>query len=257
MNCDEVAALLGAEVDGEIDALRSHALRKHAAGCAVCGPRLESSIASQRRVRRELPYHLAPPALRSRLAADMRSQGPVQSASPVRRWYWFGGGVLAGGMAAGLVWVASAVWVQAGFGEDLPTRLVGLHTRATLGNHLIEVASSDRHTVKPWISARLDYTIPVVDASGAGFALMGARVDRLDGKPVAVLVYRHRLHVVDVFVRPAVGGASDGGFMVRGFNVAMAHGAAMQWLATSDLNAAELGSFVTALAQGRLAPAGD
>lgn len=257
MNCDEVAALLGAEVDGEIDALRSHALRKHAASCTVCGPRLESGIESQRRVRRELPYHLAPPALRARLVADLRSQGPAQSAAPVRRWHWFGGGVLAGAMAAGLVWAASAVWVQAGFGEDLPTRLVGLHTRATLGNHLIEVASSDRHTVKPWLSARLDYTIPVIDAAAAGFALMGARIDRLDGKPVAVLVYRRRLHIVDVFVRPEVGVAPASGSTVRGFNVAQAHGAAMQWLAASDLNADELASFVTALAQGRLAPAGD
>ena len=256
MNCDEVAALLGAEVDGEVDALRSHALRKHAAGCTVCGPRREAMAETQRRLRSELPYHAAPPALRARLAAELGGHSPSRAA-PVRRWHWFGRGMLAGGLAAGLVWMATTAWLQGNFGEDLPTRLVGLHTRATLGNHLIEVASSDRHTVKPWLSARLDYTIPVVDAAGAGYGLMGARIDRLDGRPVAVLVYRHRLHVIDVFVRPDGGSASAASSTVRGFNVAQANGAAMQWLATSDLNADELAAFVAALAQGRLNPAGD
>lgn len=257
MNCDEVAALAGAAVDGEVDALRSHALRKHAAGCAVCTSRIETIAETQRRARSELPYHVAPATLRARLAADLRSGNPVHPASPMRRWHWFGGGLLTGGLVAGLFWLAGPRLLESGFGEDLPTRLVGLHTRATLGNHLIEVASSDRHTVKPWLSARLDYTIPVVDAGSAGFALMGARIDRLDGKAVAVLVYRRRLHVVDVYVRPEVVAAPAVVTTVRGFNVAQVNGAAMQWLAASDLNAEELASFVTALAQGKLATTGD
>ena len=257
MNCDEVAALAGADVDGEVDALRSHALRKHVAGCPVCMPRLEAMIETKRRVRSDLPYHLAPPSLQARVAAELRRPNPLHVGLPARRWPWFGGGILTGGVAAGFIWLAGSGFIQVFFVEDLPTRLIGLHTRATLENHLIDVASSDRHTVKPWLSARLDYAIPVVDATSAGFALMGARIDHLDGKPVAVLVYRHRLHVIDVYVRPEPAVASAASGTVRGFNVAQAHGAGMQWLGASDLNAPELASFVTALAQGKLVPSGD
>lgn len=257
MNCDEVAALLCADVDGEVDALRSHALRRHAAACALCGPRLEVMLDTSRRLRQELPYHVAPAALRARVVADLHRHGP-SPAAPARRWHWFGGGMLAGGLLVGLIWLAGAALLQGDLGDDLPTRLVGLHTRATLGNHLIEVASSDRHTVKPWLSARLDYTIPVVDAAAAGFVLVGARIDRLDGRPVAVLVYRHRQHLIDVFVRPEVDAASGPARRtIRGFNVAQARGAEMQWLATSDLNGNELAEFVAGLAQGRYQPASD
>jgi len=253
MNCDEVAALLGADADGEVDALRSHALRKHAAACAVCGPRLEALAQTRRCLRAELPYHAAPAALRERVTAALPAREP--SSARRWRWRWFGAGSVAGGLVASLLWFGGTLWSQGGFGADLPTRLVGLHTRATLGQHLIEVASSDRHTVKPWLSARLDYTIPVVDAADAGFPLAGARIDRLDGRPVAVLVYRHRLHVIDVVVRPEADGAPDTlARTVRGFNVAAARGAAMEWLAISDLNGSELAAFVAALAQGRPIP---
>jgi anti-sigma factor RsiW len=256
MNCDEVGALLAADVDGEIDALRSHALRKHVAGGPACEQRAGALRALKQGLRAELPYYRAPANLRERVAIGLRARVPTM-VRPARGWRWFSAGALIGGLTAALLWFASSLWQQGGFGEDLPTRLVGLHTRATLGHQLIEVASSDRHTVKPWLSARLDYAIPVLDAADAGFVLLGARIDRLDGRPVAVLVYRHGHHIIDVHVRPLAADAPPVGVsVVRGFTVAAAQGAQMSWLATSDLNAAELTAFVTALANGRLDTAG-
>jgi anti-sigma factor RsiW len=258
MNCDEAATLLAADVDGEVDRLRSHALHKHAAGCAACTRRREALLETRRQLRAQLPYHAAPAALRARMM-DEHATPFARLRVPDPRGRWFGGGVLAGGLAAGLVWLASTAWLQAGFGsEDLSAHLVGMHTRATLGNHLIEVASSDRHTVRPWLSARLDYAVPVADWAKAGFALAGARIDHLDGRPVAALVYRHRDHVIDVVVRPAAAGAALPALRsVRGFNVAAAHGAEMEWLAASDLNGAELAVFVQGLARGDVVPAAD
>jgi anti-sigma factor RsiW len=261
MNCDEAAILLAADADGEVDSLRSHALRKHVAGCAVCGPKAAAAQELKQRLRAELPYHAAPAALRARLLAEHAAPPPSPRAPaprPELRWRWFGGGVLAGGVTAGLVWAASVAWLHPGWGNDLSAQVVGLHTRATLGNHLIEVASADRHTVKPWLSARLDYAIPVADWAAAGFALAGARIDRLDGRPVAVLVYRHRAHVIDVFVRPAAAAAAlPAVHTVRGFNVALARGAEMEWLATSDLNGADLSAFAQGLARGQVSPAAE
>jgi anti-sigma factor RsiW len=267
MNCEEATALLAADVDGEVDGLRSHAVRKHAAGCETCRPRLDGLLELQRQLRCEIPYHAAPATLRARLVAEASVAEPHQDRAvpmsartstpmpaPDRRWRWFGGGLLTGGLAAAaLLWGLGMPASLHDFGDDLATRVVGLHTRASLGNRLIEVASSDSHTVKPWLSARLDYAIPVTDWAAAGFPLVGARIDRLDGRAVATLVYRHRAHVIDVFVRPqAQGLAPEPMHTVRGFHVAAAQGAQMQWVATSDLNADVLAVFVQGLARGQV-----
>jgi anti-sigma factor RsiW len=261
MNCDESTALLGAHADGELDGLRSHALARHLAGCGQCAPRYAALLDLQRRLRGDLPRYPAPAALRTWLQAELstvRSEPPAQRATPGGRWRWFGAGTLAGGLATGLLCAAFMAWPPGGADGDVSERLVGLHTRATLGNHLVEIASSDRHQVKPWLSARLDYTIPVADWAAFGFPLAGARIERFDRLPTATLVYRHRNHVIDVVVRPQTGSmASADVHAVRGFNVAAAQGAQMNWWAISDLNAADLEAFVQGLARGQVAPSAE
>ena len=270
MTCDEVAALQAALADGEVDGLRAHALRRHLAGCPACAQQQDALRALRAHLRTELSRHTAPPGLRQRVStvpvgvvtgAGAAKPGPPRLRWPRRpalsggRWRDGVGGALAGAMLASALWTALPAldaWFTA---RDTPSRLVDLHTRAMLSNRQIDVASSDRHTVKPWLSARLDYAPPVMDASAAGFALLGGRIDRLDGHAVAVLVYRQREHLIDVLVRPepapAVGAVTA---PVRGFNLALARGAGMQWLAVSDLNAAELGAFLQRLARGEFDP---
>ena len=123
--------------------------------------------------------------------------------------------------------------------------------RATLSHHLVDVASSDRHTVKPWLSSRLDYAPPVSDLAAEGLVLEGARLERLQQGTVATLVYRYREHHIDVFVRPQAGTSlPQRPDVVRGFNVAFTQGAGMQWIAVSDLNAAQLAAWLQRLADG-------
>jgi anti-sigma factor RsiW len=127
------------------------------------------------------------------------------------------------------------------------------HTRATLDHALMAVASNDQHTVKPWLAARLDYAPPVRDLAALGFPLAGARIDEIDGVQVAVLVYRYREHVVDVFVRPSwLPGDMRLPETVRGFHAVGARGHAMDWLAVSDASPEALASLLESLA----APAG-
>jgi anti-sigma factor RsiW len=124
------------------------------------------------------------------------------------------------------------------------------HVRATLGHQLIQVASSNQHTVKPWLSARLDYSPPVPDLQTEGVTLVGGRVDYVDRHPVATLVYKIRDHNIDVFVRPESARAPPSALRtVRGFNVAHATGSGMDWLAVSDLSSGELTSLVQRLAR--------
>ena len=112
---------------------------------------------------------------------------------------------------------------------------------------LADVASSDQHTVKPWLSGKLDFSPPVTDLTGAGFPLVGGRVDYVDHRPVAALVYRHREHVINVFVWPdrsAAGRtAPTHSASKRGYNVVHWTDAGLAFWAISDLNAPEMKTF--------------
>jgi anti-sigma factor RsiW len=148
-----------------------------------------------------------------------------------------------------LAWVLGTAVIDWRANEDVALEAVATHVRATLNNHLIEVASSDQHTVKPWLSARLDYSPPVQDLANEGFALSGGRLDTLGKQRVATLVYHHRQHTIDVFVRPEFVHAPSALRTVRGFNVAHATGSGMDWLAVSDISPDVLTEFVQRLAQ--------
>ena len=134
--------------------------------------------------------------------------------------------------------------------EDMARAAVNAHVRATLDQTAIQVASSDQHTVKPWLSARLDYSPPVRDLAATGFALIGARIERLDGQPVATLAYRYRQHTVDVFVRPEwLGSRSSAPRTIRGFNVVQVRAHGMDWLIVSDASVDALAALARQLAQ--------
>ncbi|MBW8759639.1 MAG: hypothetical protein JF586_18735 [Burkholderiales bacterium] len=133
---------------------------------------------------------------------------------------------------------------------------VSAHTRALLVDHPIEVASSDQHTVRPWLSARLNFVPPVTDFAPQGYALVGARRDVLSGETAAALVYRHGAHVISVFVRPVdptATRAAEATRVVRGFNVIERTQGGLAFCFVSDANPHELGTLadlVAPLAQG-------
>jgi anti-sigma factor RsiW len=158
-------------------------------------------------------------------------------------------GVLAGCTATILAWVLGTAIMDWRANEDVAIAAVATHVRATLSNRLIEVASSDQHTVRPWLSARLDYSPPVQDLANEGFALGGGRLDTLDRQRVATLVHRYRQHTIDVFVRPELAHAPSVLRTVCGFNVAHATGSGMDWLAVSDVSTDVLTAFAQRLAR--------
>lgn len=258
MNCNEAATLVAGYADGEIVGRRGDLLKKHLLGCAGCTTRYQSVLALRARLRAEIPYFPASPALHARVRAMLGATGAALPSRPrpaIDRWRWLAVGVLAGCTATMLAWVLGTAVIDWRTNDDLAVDAVATHVRATLNNHLIEVASSDRHTVKPWLSARLDYSPPVQDLASEGFALIGGRLDTLKRQPIATLVYRYRQHTIDVFVRPESADASPPALRtVRGFNVAHARGSGMDWLAVSDVSADILSAFVQRLARAEAAP---
>ena len=252
MNCDETGILVARYADGEIDGLKGRSIEQHLRSCAACAAKHRDVLALRARIRAEVPYFQAPPALRERVRALLvnAQEAARPRPRPARdRWRWLTGGAFAGSAATLLAWAVGTAVIDWRANEDVAVEAVATHVRATLNDHLIEVASSDQHTVKPWLSARLDYSPPVQDLAKEGFALAGGRLDVLDKQRVATLVYRYRLHAIDVFVRPESTHAQTALRTVRGFNVARATGSGMDWLAVSDVSPDVLTAFVQRLAQ--------
>lgn len=257
MNCSEAAILVAAYADRELDSLREHSVEKHLRGCAACAAKQHEVLSLRARLRAELHYFPAPQALRERVRALLARQhyeAPARPRQERDRWRWLTGGVLAGCTATMLACVVGTAVIDWRANEDVAFEAVATHVRATLSNHQIEVASSDQHTVKPWLSARLDYSPPVQDLANEGFALGGGRLDTLDKQRIATLVYRYRQHTIDVFVRPELAHAPSALGTVRGFNVAHATGSGMDWLAVSDVSADVLTAFVQRLAHAAATP---
>ena len=252
MNCDGAGTLVAGYADGEIGGLRRHSIGRHLRTCAACAAKHQDVLTLRARLRAETPYFKAPPEMRIRvrtLLADARAATPTRPSPQRDHWRWLAGGGLAGCAATVLAWVVGGAAVDWRANQDLAAEAVAIHTRAVLSDHLIDVASSDQHTVKPWLSARLDYSPPVRDMANEGFALIGGRLDTLDKQRAATLVYRYRQHAIDVFVRPESTRATSTLRIVRGFTVARASGSGMDWLAVSDVSPEVLAAFVQQLAR--------
>ncbi len=250
MNCHEAGALIAAYADGEIGRGDRRSIERHLRECKDCAAKHQEILALRARIQEEVRYFPAPPALRERLKPLLSdAHDPERTHAPAReRWRWLAGGAFAGCAATLLAFFLSTVFLDSRARGDIAREAVEAHVHATLDNRLVEVASSDQHTVKPWLSARLDYSPPVRDLAADGFPLSGGRIEALHGQRVATLVYGYRQHTIDVFVRPEPVPAPAALPTVRGFNVAHATGAGMDWIAVSDVSGDVLNAFLQKLA---------
>lgn len=202
-------------------------------------------------IRRHAVRHAPPAGLAERIAQSVRSEAGAAAAPAAavpgrhgvwRGLAWFGtGAATAWGLA--LVLLATPVPPQDALGEAVTAN----HVRSLMAAHLADVASSDQHTVKPWFAGKLDFSPPVVDLASDGFPLAGGRLDYLDGRTVAALVYRSGPHVINLFVWPAADAkVQPPAFSTRqGYQLAHWAEGGMQAWAVSDLNAAELRKFAS------------
>jgi anti-sigma factor RsiW len=198
-------------------------------------------------IARDASYYRAPDALRARIRASIAAEAREQSRPVMWRW---------GGMAASFALVALLTWngvlLQARVGDDdrLVTEVATAHVRSLMTeSHLNDVISTDQHTVKPWFEGKLDFAPPVADLARSGFALMGGRLDYVNGRAVAALTYRHRLHVVNLFEWPAAGAADSAPASVTRNGYVLVHWkrGGIQYWAISDVAGADLLQFAQLL----------
>jgi anti-sigma factor RsiW len=165
----------------------------------------------------------------------------IPSAIP---WNWLG-------LAAALVLAATIIFnvvprlQRPGADQFLATQLIDSHVRSLMANHLTDVASSDQHTVKPWLDTKLDFAPPVVDLSEKGFPLVGGRLDYLDNRPVAALIFQRRKHFINLFVWPAGADAarSTKAMTREGYQLLHWKDSDFNYWAVSDVNEKELQEF--------------
>ena len=204
MNCDESQVLLHGYLDGELDPMGSAGFEAHLASCRDCGKEFQRYKDLGAAIRDKAEYFTAPQDLRSAIVSQLRpSPGKAAwrfSRSPI--WQ-----VMVGSVAALLIATVGLNTMLAHRSAEnfIADEVVASHARSLMANHLFDVVSTDRHTVKPWLDKNLDFAPTVTDFAKQDFALAGGRLDYLDHHQVAALVYRHRQHIVNVFIWPAAG----------------------------------------------------
>ena len=217
MNCADARQLLHAYIDDELDVATAAQLNAHLLECTACAQALEAAKAVKIAAGNPALYYRSPAALREQMIAAIPPAAPSRS-----RWR-------AVAIAASILLVAgvtfavfSPVWAE----KNSELAILDLHLRSMqLPGHLVDVVSTDQHTVKPWFDGKLDFAPPVWQLADKGFPLDGGRIDYIHARPVAALVYRRAQHIINLFIWP--GTASPSQQIVQGYNF-------VQWNAGGD-----------------------
>jgi anti-sigma factor RsiW len=253
---------LNAFIDGELDLKSQLEFEARLRSDVVLRTQADRLRQLRTALREGAAYHAAPAALRQRLAAALAPAAAAAAAaaapSAPRLWAgaatavqrWLGGRPMVASlaMAAVLAVALNLAWMRLVSSDRVQGDVVASHVRATLGQRLVDVASSDRHTVKPWLSSKLDFSPPVTELPLPGSVFLGGRVDYVDGRPVAALAYRQGQHVVNAYLWPS--DAKDGAVVFsaqRGFQIAHWTSGGMNHWVISDLGREEFTTVVGAL----------
>ena len=240
MDCTLDRHLLEGYIDGELNFERTLEVETHLASCSGC----TSEVQGWKNLRGALQssdlYYRAPAKLEETIRRLVPKESHSSGISWFQRWAWAGGGAT---FAAAALLIAFIVWRPEA--PSAGQEIVASHVRSLMANHLMDVISTDQHTVKPWFDGKIDFAPPVVDFATQGYPLIGGRLDYLENRTVAVLVYHRALHPINLYIWPA---ADNGASAVReqtlqGYNVLSWKKNGFEFRAVSDLNVGELRDF--------------
>jgi anti-sigma factor RsiW len=241
MDCTLDRHLLEGYLDGELAFERTLEVEAHLASCRTCDSEVQSWKDVRGTLQRSDLYHRAPTHLEEKIRRLVPQENRGERLPWFRRWIWAGGGA-AFATAALLI----AFMLSRPPAPSAEQEIVSSHIRSLMANHLMDVISTDQHTVKPWFDGKLDFAPPVRDPATEGYPLAGGRLDYLENRTVAVMVYHRALHTINLYVWPA---ADNGLSPVReqtlqGYNVLSWKQSGFEFRAVSDLNTGELRDFV-------------
>jgi anti-sigma factor RsiW len=245
VNCHETQRWLPGYLDREVDLVSAVAIEEHLQTCARCAQAYANQQSLQAAIRGSGLYAPAPIALQKRIQGSVRQAGSGTPTAWIlrRRWYSV---ALALACLAILAWGLGRSWLPPAADDRLAMEVLDGHVRSLMSDHLTDVVSSDRHTVKPWFAGKLEFSPTVEDLASQGYPLTGGRLDYIEGRPVAALVYQRQRHIINLFSWPA-GQAGDTPAVVevrQGYNQIHWTQAGMTYWTISDLNIDELQAFV-------------
>jgi anti-sigma factor RsiW len=247
MNCAQCEILIHALLDGELDAANAREVEDHVADCAACAGKLAGLRALLAATAQAGLKETAPENLRSRIEATLAPppQRAVKSTAPMRasRRFFLGGFAAGAGLSAAVATSLVFTVIRSDRSRLIAGEVVSAHLRSLQSGRLTDVETSDQHAVRPWFNGKLDVAPPVADLTAQGFTLIGGRLDYLDGKAVAAIVYRRRRHVINLFVERRGRDTSVAVETLQGFNIRHWMQNGLDFWAVSDLNGDELGEF--------------
>jgi anti-sigma factor RsiW len=257
MNCDDSRIYLPAYLDDELDVADSLRVQKHMTECPDCRLDQEEQLALRSALRDPELYAHPSAAFSRRIETAVRRAAKAEARSQHSWWFEFFrfdsfrwapvAAALACVIAVGTLLLLNSL--RSSHQQLIASAVLASHIRSLQPNHLIDVPSSDRHTVKPWFQGRLDFSPPVPDLSELGWTLIGGRLDYVDGHPAAAIVYQRRMHNINVFLWPNHGAADEAIKQedAQGYQILHWNGAEMTYWVVSDLNIAELLELARAL----------
>jgi anti-sigma factor RsiW len=238
--CADRTTMLNALLDGELDAANAAATEAHLQTCPACAAEFDRLGALHARLASASLRHAAPAGLANRIEATLPAPRPA-SRWPARLGWAGSGAALA--TAASL---ALTLAIPRPIAPGLESQLVASHVRSLLANHLTDVATSDQHQVKPWFNGRIDFAPAVPELAAQGFPLAGGRLDYVGGHVAAAIVYRRRLHSINLFVLPADSAQGPAEAEQDGYHLRHWRQDGLDYWAVSDVSAADLAAFETA-----------
>jgi anti-sigma factor RsiW len=244
MNCEEANRFLDAFLDGELELSQQLELEQHLSGCPECQASLEDSRQFRSFFVTSAPMYKAPPELRAKIEAIARPE-PARPNIPRKRFaLWRQPWVYAAALLAVGLPIAWMVFYP-NKEKRLAAQAVSDYTRALFVDHLCDIVSPDPQVVKPWLAAKLNFSPAVVDLPGSGFQMRGGRVDIVQNRRVAALVYRHNKDVVTLFMWPETRRRFAGSDQfINGLTICTWHDANLNFIAVSTLGDDELDEFV-------------
>ena len=238
MDCTLHREFLDAYLDGELDFEHTIEMEAHLAGCQSCSSEVQSWKDIRASMQDAALYHRTPEHLETKLRKLLPHKSTTEHLPRFQRWIWAGGG------AAFATAVLLITFMAMRPSAPSPSQeIVASHIRSMMADHLMDVVSTDQHTVKPWFDGKLDFAPPVQMIDG--YPLAGGRVDYLENRKVAVLIYHRALHIINLYIWPTVdnGTSTPTVQTVKGYNVVSWRKNGFEFRAVSDLNIAELREF--------------
>ena len=256
MSCQKAQELIHGYVDGELDLVRSLEVEQHIHGCEICERAYRSQTTLRSSLKNDSLYYTASEKLKKRVQSSLRKEAKSEVPQRAFGWRWL---TVVASLAfmfliGVVVWRLVPMSIRPSGDELLAQEIASDHVRSLqMPGHLTDVLSTDQHTVKPWFDGKVDFAPPVKDFASQDFRLYGGRLEYLNNRTVATLIYERRLHYINLYIWPAeqAGGTGEAATQRQGYNLIHWTSSGMNYWAISDLNSVELQEFARLVQQGQ------